>query len=163
MSVKNITKLATIAALYAVLTIFLPYQFGPIQFRLAEALNFLIFYDYRYIYALGIGCAIANIFASPMKLDVFVGTTQTVVILFLIYFLTKNMHKLITKYLTLDIIFSLSMFIIAWELWVDNLITLNNFWPTYFGLIFWEAFVLTITGIAMYVIQKRQLIDLSLD
>lgn len=163
MTVKNITKLAIVAALYAVLTIFLPNQFGPIQFRLAEALNFLIFYDYRYIYALGIGCAIANFFASPMKLDVLVGTAQTVLVLFLIYFLTKKLKSLIAKYVTLDVVFSLSMFFIAWELWADGIVKFNNLWPTYIGLVFWEAFVLTITGIAMYLIQKRKLVNLYLD
>ncbi|BDR57877.1 QueT transporter family protein [Xylocopilactobacillus apicola] len=162
MSVKNIAKLAVVAALYAVLTLFLPNQFGPVQFRLAEALDFLIFYDYRYAYALGVGCAIANI-SSPMFLDVIVGTAQTVLVLLFIYFITKKMKSLLAKYITLDVVFSLSMFIIAWELWFQGLVKSSALMNTYVGLVLWEGFVLTITGVAMYLVQKQNLVNLYLD
>lgn len=163
MTVKNITKLGIIAATYAALTIILPYQFGPFEFRVAEALNFLIFYDYRYAYAIGLGCAIANFIKSPIKFDVIVGTAQTIFVLLLIYVITKKMKSLLSKYITLDVVFSLSMFIIAWEIMVDGGIKASSFMSTYIGLAFWEAFVLTISGIAMYWIQKKKLVDLYLD
>ncbi|BDR55632.1 QueT transporter family protein [Xylocopilactobacillus apis] len=164
MSIKNIAKLAVVAALYVVLTNIIPgVEFGPVQFRISEALNFLIFYNYRYIYSLGVGCAVANFLGSPIKLDVLIGTAQTVLVLALIYLITKNMKNVIAKYVTLDVIFSLSMFIIAWEMWLDGIVKKSVLFPTYLGLVLSEAVILTISGIVMYLIQEKKLINLYLD
>ena len=80
MNVKKRTILmnAMLTCIYAVLTfICAPFSYGAIQFRLAEILMFLAFYNRRFIPGLVIGCLLANAF-SPMGIyDVIFGTSAT--------------------------------------------------------------------------------------
>jgi len=77
MTIKRITKLAAVAALYVILTVINPFSYDMVQFRLSEILLLLCFYRRDYGYALIIGCLIANIF-SPLGLaDVLFGTLAT--------------------------------------------------------------------------------------
>jgi uncharacterized membrane protein len=58
-----LTRAGLIAALYVVLTVTPPLNaisYGPIQFRISEALNVLAFFEPAAIPGLFIGCAIAN-------------------------------------------------------------------------------------------------------
>ena len=48
-------------------------SFGVYQFRISEMLNFLAFYNPKYIIGVTIGCMIANLFSSFGLIDVFVG------------------------------------------------------------------------------------------
>lgn len=83
---------AMIACVYAVLTLVCsPLSYGAIQFRFAEILVFLAFYNRRFIPGLVIGCLIANAF-SPMGIyDVIFGTLAT---LLTCIALTKVSHLL---------------------------------------------------------------------
>lgn len=67
-----------IAAVYAVLTLSLPYlSYGPIQIRFSEALTILPFFFPEAIPSLAIGCFIANLLGSPYVLDWVFGTLAT--------------------------------------------------------------------------------------
>lgn len=58
---KKLVVSAIIAALYAVLTLWLaPISYGPIQSRLSEVMVLLAFIDPFYIWGLTLGCFIAN-------------------------------------------------------------------------------------------------------
>ena len=73
-----LVKSATVAALYAVLTLLLPVaSYGPIQFRFSEILVLLVFYNKRFIPGLILGCAIANLFSPMMMFDVVFGTLSS--------------------------------------------------------------------------------------
>ena len=62
-----------VGALYAALTIGLSFiGFGPVQFRIAEALCVLPFFFPYSVWGLFIGCVIANLF-SPYPIDIIVG------------------------------------------------------------------------------------------
>lgn len=80
MSEKRIRKIAfagVTGSLYAALTISLSFiGFGPIQFRIAEALCILPFFAPVSVWGLAAGCVCANLF-SPYPLDVFVGPLAT--------------------------------------------------------------------------------------
>lgn len=77
-STRQMTLAALIAAIYAVLTLFLPIpQYGEVQFRVAEAMTLLPFLFPAAIPGLTLGCFIANLFGSPMVLDWLVGTFAT--------------------------------------------------------------------------------------
>jgi len=78
MRVNTLTKIAIIAALYAALTVALPLQYEAVQFRVAEILTLLCFYDKKYRPALIIGCFIANLFSPLGPIDWVVGTAATV-------------------------------------------------------------------------------------
>lgn len=84
---------AVIAAMYAVLTIFLaPISYGSIQMRISEVLIFLAFYNKRYIPGLVLGCLIANL-ASPFGIwDIVFGTLATLLAVVL-------MNKVNNRYL----------------------------------------------------------------
>ena len=74
---KAISKIAIIAALYAVCTLlFAPISFGAIQFRISECLCVLAFFYPEAIVGLTVGCFIANIFGNG-PLDIVFGTFAT--------------------------------------------------------------------------------------
>ncbi len=77
---KRLCRAGVIAALYVALTYaFMPFAFGPIQVRPAEAPCILPLFFPEAIPALFIGCALSNI-ASPYALyDILFGATATLV------------------------------------------------------------------------------------
>ncbi len=78
LSTRQLTTAAVIAALYAALTLLLPIpQYGPIQFRVAEAMTVLPFLFPEAILGLTVGCFIANFLGSPIFLDWIFGTLAT--------------------------------------------------------------------------------------
>jgi len=78
LSTRQLTAAAVIAALYAALTLWLPIpQYGPIQFRVAEAMTVLPFLFPEAILGLTVGCFIANFLGSPIFLDWIFGTLAT--------------------------------------------------------------------------------------
>ena len=80
MSFKRLTTGGMIAAAYAVLTILLaPISYGPVQFRVAEALTLLPFYLPEAVPGLFVGCVIANFLGGCGLLDVVVGGGATLV------------------------------------------------------------------------------------
>ncbi len=90
-TVKRTVRGALIAALYACITVFMPYQlsFGPVQARLSEALTLLPFIMPEAVAGLTVGCFIANIFGGNV-LDIVFGTLAT----FIASFLTSKMKKI---------------------------------------------------------------------
>ena len=77
-SIHRLTFAAVIAAVYACLTLGLPIpQYGPIQFRVAEAMTLLPFLFPEAIPGLAVGCFLANLLGSPYVLDWIFGTLAT--------------------------------------------------------------------------------------
>ena len=69
---------ALIAAVYAVLTyITAPISFGPIQFRVSEALCILPVFTVAGIPGVTIGCFLANFLSGAVPMDVVFGTLAT--------------------------------------------------------------------------------------
>ncbi|HPR77140.1 MAG TPA: QueT transporter family protein, partial [Candidatus Limiplasma sp.] len=74
-SAKYITLSAIIAALYAAITLlFAPISYGPVQFRISEALTLLPVLFPQAIPGLTLGCLIANLLGSATPWDVIFGT-----------------------------------------------------------------------------------------
>ena len=79
-SVYLLTQGAAIAAIYIVLTlIFAPISFGPVQFRISEALCVLPFFTPAAIPGLFIGCLLSNLLAGAMTMDVIFGSLATLI------------------------------------------------------------------------------------
>ena len=80
---RKLTFAGVIGALYATLTIaitllgFGMVQFGPIQFRIAEALTIFPFFFPHSVWGLFVGVIIANLFSPYGMLDVFIGSLAT--------------------------------------------------------------------------------------
>ncbi len=78
LSLRNLLKMAVVAAIYVVLTIALgDFSYGAIQIRVSEVLILLCFFDKRYSYGIVLGCAIANCFSSLGPFDILFGTLAT--------------------------------------------------------------------------------------
>ena len=72
-----ITQAAVIAALYTVLVIIFNYcSFGPIQFRIAEALTILPYFTPAAIPGLSVGCLLSNILGGAAIWDIIFGSGQ---------------------------------------------------------------------------------------
>jgi len=76
---KTMVNNAIIAALIIVLNAFNPIGFGPIQFRLSEALSVIPFYNKKYMSGVLIGVFIANLFSPLNIIDSIAGVTVGVV------------------------------------------------------------------------------------
>ena len=89
---KTMAIMAMTAAIYAAVTIFLtgPLSFGPFQFRIAESLNLLAFFNPIFAPAVTLGVLISNL-ASPYGIiDVILGTSATAIAVALVV-LTKRL------------------------------------------------------------------------
>ena len=77
-SIRRLALLALIAAVYAVLTMSLGFMsYGPVQFRVAEALCVLPFLFPYTTWGLVAGCLLANLLSAYGPLDVVFGTLAT--------------------------------------------------------------------------------------
>lgn len=77
--IRKLVFASAVGALYALLvlaTVWLPINFGPVQFRLSEALCVLPYCFPETIGGLFVGCVIGNLL-SPYPLDIAVGAAAT--------------------------------------------------------------------------------------
>lgn len=83
-SIRQMALAAMTAAVYTVLTLFLPIpQYGEVQFRVAECMTLLPFLLPWATPGLIVGCFLANLLGSPFVLDWVFGTLATAVACFL--------------------------------------------------------------------------------
>lgn len=150
---SEVTKVALVTALYIVITTLLSVvSFGVFQLRLSEMFNFLPLFNRRYIWAVTIGVAIANI-NSPLGItDVLVGSISTFLVLHFIQLLTGKIKSMLIKFIITAIIFSLSMFTVASMLAIFYELP---FFITWFSVGLGELFSMTIGGTIIYGISKR--------
>jgi uncharacterized membrane protein len=95
-AINEIARGAIIAAIYALLTIFLaPISSGLIQCRVAEALCVLPYYTFSAVPGLFVGCVIANLITGAPIWDVVFGSLATL----LAAYTTYAMRKRVTKFL----------------------------------------------------------------
>lgn len=87
-----VARAAMIAAVYIVITLLVaPIAFGPIQFRIPEALTMLAFIDPAAILGLTVGVFFAN-FASPLGLVDILGGSALTLLAALLTFKIKNRY-----------------------------------------------------------------------
>ena len=76
--VKQMVQGAAIAAVYVVLTMaFRPISFGPVQFRISEALCVLPYFTPAAVPGVFLGCLISNLLGGAAALDVVFGSLAT--------------------------------------------------------------------------------------
>ena len=77
-TIHQVTFCGILAAVYAALTICTSaISYGQVQFRLAEALCILPYFNPVSTIGLTLGCLIANLFSTVSALDIIVGTAAT--------------------------------------------------------------------------------------
>lgn len=78
LTVRELTACGILAALYAVITIATAsFAYGPIQFRVADALCVLPFFMPVTSIGLFVGCLVANLFSTVSALDIVIGSAAT--------------------------------------------------------------------------------------
>ncbi|MGM0409513.1 MAG: QueT transporter family protein [Bacillota bacterium] len=86
MKTKYLTRGALIAALYVVITYILtPISFGPLQFRLSEALTVLPILYPEAVPALFVGVLLSNIFGGLGLVDIIGGSLTTLIAAYFTY------------------------------------------------------------------------------
>ncbi|MDF2510772.1 MAG: putative rane protein [Herbinix sp.] len=89
--VTFITEAAVIAALYTVLVLVFSFSsFGPIQFRIAEALTVLPYFTPAAIPGLAIGCFLSALITGADVLDIVFGSLATLIAAVLSYQLRRH-------------------------------------------------------------------------
>lgn len=141
----DLAKIAAVAAIYFVLTMAIsPFSYGPVQFRAAEILNLLAFFNPIYIIAVTLGCFISNLFSPFGIYDVIFGTLHTLISLTLIW-KTRNI-------LMASLWPAVMSFIIAFEL---RLVLNVPFLETYMFVALSEVIICTVIAIpVMYMVNK---------
>ncbi len=77
---RNLVFGALIAAIYVVLTLLLrPISYGPIQFRISEALCVLPYFTPAAIPGVFIGCLVSNLLGGAVLMDVVFGSLATLI------------------------------------------------------------------------------------
>ncbi|MFU2206259.1 QueT transporter family protein [Streptococcus pluranimalium] len=166
LTTRDYVHIALVAALYVVLTITPPLNaisYGAYQFRVSEMLNFLAFYNPKYILAVTLGCMIANFYSFGM-VDVFVGGVSTLVFVTLgVYLFKKYQQETIVNglfnkaFFYFSFFFAASMFTVALEL---KIVAQVPFFLTWFTTGIGELASLLIGSLVISSIAKR--IDLTI-
>ncbi|WP_186431060.1 QueT transporter family protein [Clostridium sp. BSD9I1] len=97
---RNLALSAIIAAVYAVVTMYLTYpmSYQASQFRVAEALTILPFFSTAAIPGLFVGCLISNLLSPVGPLDIIFGSLASLIAAFMTYLIGKSNLKF-KKYL----------------------------------------------------------------
>lgn len=91
---RRILISATIAGIYAAATLLLmPISFGPVNFRISEALTLLPFFSPYAVAGVTIGCLISNLLSPYGILDMIFGTLATFIAALLTYYIGKSNIK----------------------------------------------------------------------
>jgi len=94
MTVRDLARGAIIAAVYALLTIFLaPISSGLIQCRVAEAMSVLPYFTFAAVPGLFVGCLLANLLTGAPAYDVLFGSLATLLAAYITYLMRKRVTK----------------------------------------------------------------------
>ncbi|MGI6509602.1 MAG: QueT transporter family protein [Erysipelotrichaceae bacterium] len=160
---KKYTRQMLVSSMYAVVTLVIaPASFGPIQFRISEALMVLVLFDYDYIYGLTFGCFLANLIgllsgANPIGvMDIIFGSSATFISCAMMYNL-KNLKIKQIPFISMMMPAIINGIIVGMELALifneGNIIT---YWLIYGLQVFvGELAVLLIIGIPVYLALKN--------
>ena len=169
LTVSDIAKGGLVAALYVVLTLLVaPVAYGPIQFRISEMLNFLGLYNRRYVYAITLGCFLANI--PNGYVDMVVGSLSTFVFLWVGRWVSQwLLQSLKAKQgLTFDpMLLAYAVMIIAFMLQMAPITIMiqyltqalepfwSTFWPLFISLALNEGLAMLLGSLIIYPISRR--------
>lgn len=120
MKVKTLVVNAIIAALYFVISLVIqPIGFKAIQFRIPEMFNHLIVFNKKYFFGIVLGVILANFFLSPMpNFDLIYGVGQSIIALLITIGVSHFIKNIWGRMIVNTIVFTFTMFIIAYELQV---------------------------------------------
>ena len=143
--IKSITKLSIVAALYVALTYAFSFMsFGEIQFRIAEILMLLCFFNKKYTISLTLGCLIANLFSPYGIVDIVFGTLATFVACVGIILFNKK-HLFLASLMV-----PIGNIIVGIEIAIINSFTLVPALLTILWIFIGEFVVVSIVGVPLF-------------
>ncbi|KOO46227.1 QueT transporter family protein [Priestia koreensis] len=118
MKIKTLTVNGLFAAMYIVVSMIIqPIAFSSIQFRVPEIFNHLVVFNKKYIYGVVLGVFLSNLFFSPMMpYDIVFGVAQSIIGLVITIFTARFIKSVWKRMWVNTIVFTVTMFIIAFEL-----------------------------------------------
>lgn len=154
MNIRTIAVNGIIAALYIAVSFFIqPFGFTNIQFRVSEMFNHLIIFNKKYFFGIVLGVFFTNLFFSPMvAYDLVFGVGQSVIALLISIFSMRYIKNIWARMSFNTLIFTFTMFIIAFEL---NLAFGLPFYLTWLTTAAGELIVMAIGAPVMIAINKR--------
>ena len=145
-SVRSLTIMAVVAALYAAVTVAQAHiGFGPIQFRVAEALNLLAFFNPIFAPAVLLGVFTANLFSPYGPVDIIFGTGASLIALVLILVTKKFTNSLLIASLWPTIVNAL-VIPLVFLIYGGVPITFANFGPFAASVAIGQFVVVTLFG-----------------
>ncbi|MCG3086475.1 QueT transporter family protein [Sporosarcina cyprini] len=158
MKVKTMATSGIIAALYVAVTFLIaPFGFTNIQFRLSEMFNHLVIFNKKYMIGVVLGVFVSNLLFSELgPIDLVFGVGQSILALSITIFSAKFIRGLYKRMLFNTLVFTFTMFLIAWEL---NIVLGLPFLITW-GFVAVGEFVVMLVGIpVMDALNKRLKLD----
>ncbi|EIA20392.1 hypothetical protein X560_1821 [Listeria fleischmannii 1991] len=153
MKIKLITVNAIVAALYVIIGFLIqPIAFSAIQFRVPELFNHLIVFSKNYFWGIALGVFITNLFSPLGWYDLVFGVGQSVLSMLIMFGIMKYAKGTILRMILNTLVFSFTMFIIAWEL---HLAFQLPFFITWLTIAIGELVVMGIGIPLMYLVNKR--------
>jgi uncharacterized membrane protein len=141
-----IARAGIIAAIYIVVTLLIkPIAYGPIQFRIPEALTILAFIDPAAILGLTVGVFFAN-FASPLGLVDILGGSALTLLAALLTFKIKNKYLAMLPPIVVNALGVPLYLAPAYDL---------PYWPTVGYIAFGQAVVIGILGLPVLELYKK--------
>lgn len=153
MKVKFLATSGIIAALYIAVTLLVtPFGFTEVQFRVSEMFNHLVAFNPRFSVGIIIGVFISNIFSPLGVYDLAFGVGHSVITISLFIFICKFVKNIWARLIINTLLFTCTMFIIAFEL---NLALELPFLWTWLTVAVGEFVVLAVGAPIMYALNKR--------
>ena len=117
MKIKTLATSGIIAALYVAVSLLIaPFAFGAVQFRIAEMFNHLVVFNKKYFFGIVLGVIITNMFSPMAAYDLTFGVAHSIITLSITIFATKFIKGHVQRMIFNTLIFTFTMFIIAFEL-----------------------------------------------
>lgn len=153
MNVKFLATSGILAAVYIAVTMLIaPFGFTEVQFRISEMLNHLVAFNPRFAVGIILGVFISNLFSPLGVYDLVFGVGHSIITLGLFIVICKFVKNTVARLIINTLLFTCTMFIIAFEL---NLALELPFLWTWLTVAAGELVVLAVGAPIMYVLNKR--------
>lgn len=118
MNIRTLAVNGILAAVYIAVSFFVqPFGFTNIQFRISEMFNHLVVFNKKYMLGIVIGVFLANLLFSPLgAYDLIFGVGQSVIALTITILSARFIKGIIARMIVNTVVFTFTMFIIAFEL-----------------------------------------------
>lgn len=153
MKIKTMATSGIIAALYVAVSLLItPLAFSAIQFRIPEMFNHLVVFNKKFIFGIVLGVFVTNIFSPLGMYDLIFGVSQSILALSIMIFSAKFISGIFKRMVFNTLVFTFTMFIIAFEL---NLALELPFLLTWLTVAIGEFVVMAIGIPIMIALNKR--------